>query len=103
MTKFLRSRAEEAAEDAAEFNRLRADNERLREKLRPFSDEAANASADNERLRLAVASWKREAEDNEREVEVLRSLLREAYDGRQKPMTVGLCYRIGHTLNHGAL
>ena len=37
------------------------------------------------------------------EVERLRSLLREAYDGRQKPMKVGLCYRIGSTLNHAEL
>ena len=41
------------------------------------------------------------------EIESLRSrlaeaeaLLQEVYDGRQSLMSVGLVYRIGHTLNH---
>lgn len=32
----------------------------------------------------------------------LIELLQEVYDGRQSLMSVGLVYRIGHTLNHRA-
>lgn len=75
------------------------------------------AAAEIERLRqrlteaeIACDSWKREAELNQQAADEAagyahrlaeaEALLQEVYDGRQSLMSIGLVYRIGHTLNH---
>jgi hypothetical protein len=57
------------------------------------------------RSRLAgmEAAWRNACERGDKAAARLaevEALLQEVYDGRQSLMSVGLVYRIGHTLNH---